>query len=84
MAKKSTDTPVAVNFETALGELQTIVQSLEQNDLPLEEALTAFEKGIGLTSQCQQQLNNAEQRVSQLIEKNGELGLAPFDRAHDE
>ena len=74
MARK---TPL--NFEKSLTELEQLVENMEQGDLSLEDALKNFEKGIALTSNCQQSLLNAEQKVEQLIEKNGELLEKSFD-----
>ena len=67
MAKK---TP---NFEKALSELETLVEDMEQGNLSLEESLKRFEKGIALSSECQQALQNAELKIKQLVEKNGKL-----------
>ena len=73
-------------FEQALTELESIVDSLEKGDMSLEESLTAFERGIGLTRTCQQALDAAEQRVRILTEArpNDELSadLEPFE-PHD-
>ena len=66
MAKKPLD------FETALAELETLVEQLECGELPLEESLKAFEKGIALTRQCQESLKAAELKVKELTE-NDEL-----------
>ena len=74
MARKS-----SVNFEKSLEELEQLVEAMEQGDLSLEEALKHFEKGIALAAGCQQALQNAEQKVQQLVEKNGELLEKPFD-----
>ncbi|VAW54012.1 hypothetical protein MNBD_GAMMA07-1607 [hydrothermal vent metagenome] len=74
MARKS-----PVNFETAMSQLETLVDDMEQGDLPLDDALKHFEKGISLASDCQQALNKAEQKVTLLIEKNGELLEKPFE-----
>jgi len=74
MARKS-----PVNFEKAMSQLEQLVDDMEQGDLPLEDALKHFEKGISLASDCQQALTNAEQKVTQLIEKNGELLEKPFE-----
>lgn len=52
---------------------------MEQGDLPLEKALKHFEKGISLAADCQQALASAEQKVTQLIEQNGELLEKPFE-----
>ena len=74
MARKS-----PINFEKALSQLEQLVEDMEQGDLSLDEALKHFEKGISLAADCQQALNTAEQKVSQLIEKNGELLEKPFE-----
>jgi exodeoxyribonuclease VII small subunit len=50
-------------FEEALGHLETVVARLEGGDLPLEEALRAFEEGIRLARMCAARLEDAEQRV---------------------
>jgi hypothetical protein len=47
--------------------------------LSLEESLTAFEQGIGLTRDCQAALAQAEQKVQMLLERDGELAAQPFD-----
>ncbi len=57
-----------LSFEEAYQQLETIVQQLEGNDLPLDEALNLFEKGQKLAAHCQQLLDGAEVRVSQLTE----------------
>lgn len=66
-AKKS------VNLEKALIELEKLVEEMEQGNLSLEESLKRFEKGIALTSDCQQALQTAELKIQELIEKNGRL-----------
>ncbi len=72
-AKKS------VNLEKALSELEKLVEEMEQGNLSLEESLKRFEKGIALTSDCQQALQNAELKVQELIEKNGKLLEKDFE-----
>lgn len=67
-----------VKFESSLSELQQIVDKMEHGSLSLEESLAAFEKGIGLTRQCQKALADAEQKVQLLLQKNGEETLVPF------
>ena len=73
MAKKK------INFEKSLSELETLVEEMEQGDLSLEESLKRFEKGIGLTTECQQALQSAELKVQELVEKNGKLLEKDFD-----
>ncbi|MFG1491367.1 exodeoxyribonuclease VII small subunit, partial [Oceanospirillum sp. HFRX-1_2] len=47
-------------------------------ELSLEESLKAFEGGIRLIRDCQNKLTQAEQKVSQLLEENGQLNEAPL------
>lgn len=68
--------PIA--FEAALAELETLVGQLEQGELTLEEALERFEQGISLVRTCQTALQAAEQKVNQLIERNGQTQIVPF------
>ncbi|MCL6272073.1 exodeoxyribonuclease VII small subunit [Sansalvadorimonas sp. 2012CJ34-2] len=68
-------------FEQSLKELETVVRELESGDLPLEQALVAFEKGIGLTRECQKALEEAEQKVRILLEKDGKVETQPFNPA---
>ncbi|MBE9395886.1 exodeoxyribonuclease VII small subunit [Pontibacterium sp. N1Y112] len=77
-SKKTTD------FETSLNELETLVNQIEQGDLSLEDALGAFEQGVKLTRECQTILDQAEQKVQVLIEKNGELHSQPFNSGEDD
>ncbi len=72
-AKKS------VNLEKALTELEKLVEEMEQGNLSLEESLKRFEKGIALTSDCQEALQKAELKVQELIEKNGKLLEKDFE-----
>ncbi len=70
-----------VDFEQALGELEAVVERLEHGDLPLEEALQQFERGIELTRGCQASLKQAEQRVEVLLAKTPDATPDPFDAA---
>jgi exodeoxyribonuclease VII small subunit len=68
-----------VDFESAMRDLEEIVERLETGDLPLEESLAAFERGIALTRSCQTALKEAEQKVQILLKKAGEPVLDDFD-----
>jgi exodeoxyribonuclease VII small subunit len=74
MAKKKTSS----SFEEALGELEQLVNRLEAGDISLEESLQAFERGVNLTRMCQKALQEAEQKVQILIDKNGSQVLESF------
>ncbi len=68
----------AVRFEDSLAELEQLVERMEQGNLPLEESLKLFERGVQLTRSCQKALKEAEQKVQILLEENGESTLQPF------
>ena len=65
-------------FEDSLAELEQLVSQLEQGEISLEESLKSFERGVTLTRTCQKALQEAEQKVQILIEKNGTQTLEPF------
>jgi exodeoxyribonuclease VII small subunit len=61
-------------FETSLAELEQIVGKLESGDLPLEQSLELFEKGIKLSRECRERLTNAERRIEILMkDADGDL-----------
>ena len=60
------------SFESAMGQLETLVSKMESGDLSLEESLEAFEKGVHLTRFCQDQLQKAELKIQELNSK-GEI-----------
>jgi exodeoxyribonuclease VII small subunit len=67
-------------FEDALGKLETIVESMESGDLPLEQLLARFEEGTRLVRFCQDRLAAAELRIQQLeTQPTGEAVLRPFE-----
>ncbi len=68
----ASDTP---DFESALGELESLVERLERGDLPLEQALRTFERGIELTRHCQSSLKAAQQKVEILLKRSGQAGI---------
>jgi len=63
-------------FETALEELEQVVEQLESGELSLEDSLSAFEKGVGLVRFCNQKLNEVEKKIEMLVkDKEGKLQL---------
>ncbi len=79
MAKKKIEN---LSFEESLSELETIVQNLEQGELSLEESMGLFERGLNLSQLSQHKLQDAEQKIQILMDKNdsnAEQSLAPFD-----
>ena len=62
------------DFEQSMRELEALVERLEQGDLPLEEALKQFERGVALTRACQSALKTAEQKVEILMKASNTPG----------
>ena len=54
------------NFETALRQLDAVVEKLESGDLSLDESLSCFEEGVAAVRQCRERLKNAELRFEEL------------------
>jgi exodeoxyribonuclease VII small subunit len=54
-------------LETTLTELEQLVERLEDGELPLNQALKEFERGIRLTRQCQAVLRDTQQRIEILL-----------------
>ena len=85
MPKASTSPdPPAVDFEAAMSELEALVERLEAGDLPLDESLKAFERGVALTRTCQAALKDAEQKVDVLLKKAGQPSVEAFKQATDD
>ncbi len=65
-------TPIAdMKFETALAELETLVASMEEGQLELDASIAAYQRGMALMAHCQQQLNQAEEKIR--IIENGTI-----------
>jgi exodeoxyribonuclease VII small subunit len=66
------------DFDAAMRDLEQLVERLERGELPLEESLAAFERGVALTRACQSALKDAEQKVEILLKKAGEPVVEEF------
>ena len=73
-----------VDFERSLEELEKLVERMEDGELSLEDSLTHYERGIHLGRLCQQALDEAEQRIQVLAEKDGQSELRPFEADDDD
>ncbi|MBR4439689.1 MAG: exodeoxyribonuclease VII small subunit [Clostridia bacterium] len=67
-----------ISFETAIIQLEEIVKSLENGDIPLDEALALFEKGVKLTELCSAKLNAAEKQIKLLVKDGEEMKKEDF------
>lgn len=79
--KKRSKKETPPDFETALEELEALVEAMEQGEITLEESLQHFERGILLTRTCQEALKAAEQKVEILMKESGKT--EPFDADRD-
>ena len=76
---------MANTFEQSLDQLEAVVKKLEEGDMPLEESLELFEKGVRLSRDCRERLAKAERRIEVLLkDANGELKLEPMEEADEE
>ncbi|MGD7045548.1 exodeoxyribonuclease VII small subunit [Jeotgalibacillus proteolyticus] len=64
-----------LTFEEAMNELETIVSKLEEGDVPLEEALTIYQKGMDLSKLCHDKLQHAEKQMATVMTEDGEKPL---------
>jgi exodeoxyribonuclease VII small subunit len=78
---KRKDSDQHPTFESAMAELEELVEKMEDGELTLDESLKAFERGVVLTRLCQNELKNAELKVQQL---NNDGGLEELEIADPE
>lgn len=83
--KKKANGAQDLPFEEAMGKLETIVDSLEEGDLPLERSLQLFEEGVHLSRACVQRLDAAERRIEILMkDAAGDDQPQPFEAPEEE
>ena len=68
-----------LSFETALANLEAIIESMESGDVPLAELLAQFEEGSKLLKVCELRLKEAEMKIEQLKKQNGGTVFAKFE-----
>ena len=61
------------SFEDNMENLEKIVTELEKGDLNLDESIAKFEEGIKISKECNKILEDAEKKITILLEKNGEI-----------
>ncbi|MFC7394231.1 exodeoxyribonuclease VII small subunit [Scopulibacillus cellulosilyticus] len=70
-----------LSFEEAMTNLEVIVKRLEENDVPLEEAIDLFQQGVALSKQCHKRLQIVEEKMDQIIEEDE---IRPFKIQEDD
>lgn len=81
MATKSDKLP---KLEESLSEISQLIESMEHNELTLEQSLSSFERGIKLIKHCQKILAEAEQKVQVLVQADGKSLLVDDNTAADD
>jgi len=85
MAAKDKATKSGIKtFEASTRQLESIIETLESEDISLDEALKAFEEGIRICRSAQKALEEAEQQVTLLLEENGEVVATEFSGSQDQ
>ncbi|MDE5412242.1 exodeoxyribonuclease VII small subunit [Alkalihalobacterium chitinilyticum] len=67
-----------LSFEDAITELESVVEKLEQGDVPLEEAISMFQQGMNLSKLCHDKLTVVEKQLEQILTEDGQLEEASF------
>jgi exodeoxyribonuclease VII small subunit len=79
------DGPPAQTFEEALGQLESIVNAIEQGKIGLQESIAQYEKGMRLIQYCRSVLSDAEGKIQQLqLGEGGRLQATPFETPNSE
>ena len=79
------DADTKLSFEAALGQLETIVESMESGDVPLADLLAKFEEGTKLLKVCESRLKDAELKIEQLKkQKDGSITFEKFEPVRED
>lgn len=68
-----------LNFEETIKQLEVLANELEKGDLPLDKSVAKFEEGMQLSKACVEMLEEAEKKISILLQENGKLVEENFD-----
>ncbi|HWI49706.1 MAG TPA: exodeoxyribonuclease VII small subunit [Rummeliibacillus sp.] len=69
-------------FATSINDLEEIVHQLEQGEVPLEDAIELYKKGMKLSQFCHEQLTKAEEQLVSVMDENG--NEQPFEPTGEE
>ncbi|WP_141431717.1 exodeoxyribonuclease VII small subunit [Bacillus sp. 03113] len=64
-----------ISFEEAMERLEEIVEKLEEGDVPLEEAISFYKKGMELSKLCHDKLKNVEEQLTQILTEDGQTEI---------
>ena len=66
------------NFEENMNKLETIVADLEKGDLNLDDSVKKFEEGIRISKECNEMLEEAEKKITILLQEDGKIEEKDF------
>ncbi|MFP6900972.1 MAG: exodeoxyribonuclease VII small subunit [Opitutales bacterium] len=66
-------------FEDALTRLESIIESMEDGEIPLDEVIVKYEEGVQLLKACQTRLREAELKIEEVKQKGGVIETTPFE-----
>lgn len=74
-----------LSLDKCFEELEAIVETLERGNIPLEESLKLFERGMALSRRCMKELEAIEQRIEMIVEDStGQTQTVPLKNAEEE
>ena len=76
--------PTEISFEALMTELESTVEQLEQDELPLEKAIEAYQKGVELAKSGYERLNAAEKRIEEVTKSGNLKALSESDVLEDD
>ncbi|GAF63811.1 exodeoxyribonuclease VII small subunit [Bacillus sp. TS-2] len=62
-----------LSFEDAMSQLEEVVERLEQGDVPLDDAIAMFQKGMELSKNCHLKLEQVEKKMDKILHPDGEI-----------
>lgn len=68
------------SFEKNMEELENIVKELEEGNLDLDESVKKFEDGMEISKKCNEMLENAEKKITMVLDNNGEIEEVDFKK----
>lgn len=67
------------SFEEQMEQLEEIVEELEKGELSLEDSVSKFEQGIKISKECNKTLEEAEKKITILVNQEGEMKEENFE-----
>ena len=71
------------SFEEKMDMLEEIVAELEKGELNLDDSVSKFEEGIKISKECNKILEEAEKKITILVEKDGKVTEEDFEANND-